>query len=520
MGDSETTFSVEVKGFPPDADPEVVSASISGFFGISLEEGRRLVRKAPIRVKRGATPEVTQRLVRQLRKLGADVTVRNEQSGEERVYRAGDPRGSVDPERDPLSPPSSKNNTLPSEDGDAPLQEKAPRVDVLSAGDVPIAGEAGADEAASDGAEAGADGAAASPGAAEEGAADAAAGPVSAPASAPVSPRRSGPGMSLPPPSSPILGMPAQSAAKLDFCGSCSRPVDKGETCARCGWSNVTKERHCRQCKKKLSIVSAISRKPAIVGLFAIGCIAAFAAGFVLFGMAAGAGAAAFVATLAFVADGFTLRYACRSCTVAVYTERLQKEETGRLRTARGKSLVAGALCLVAAGGFFAGTGVSGRTLSASSYGFAWSVRVPSTHSSIGSEIGQVKVPTGTKRVRVQYAERPYIGGATYYLAHLQYTYPAGPVEPDRAGLEAALRQVVATVFVGNVTGDVTPSGESLQVSFTGTFHGKPVTGRLRATQYEHDMVFVGLSAANPGDAAALPADQLFGSLEVQRESK
>src|SRR5689334_15922085 len=149
MTDPAPTFSVEVLGFPPGADPDELAESVSAFFGISKEEGRRLVVKAPLRVKRNAPPDVTQKLVRQLRKLGADVLVRNEVTGEERTYRVEDlpgerapaassPDGAAPELRavvrpvmpDPDAPPP--DDTLPSEDDEAPF-EATPAVRVLTA---------------------------------------------------------------------------------------------------------------------------------------------------------------------------------------------------------------------------------------------------------------------------------------------------------------------------------------------------------------------------------------------------
>src|SRR5262245_26726311 len=148
------TFSVEVLGFPNGADPEGLAGNLSAVFGISIEEGRRLVVKAPLRVKRNAPPDVTQKLVRQLRKLGADVLVRNELTGEERTYRVGDPSAPrnaaasspdiaapaagdvvrplvVNPDAPPPAAPR------PSEDDPAPA-ETGPDVQVLMPGRDPI----------------------------------------------------------------------------------------------------------------------------------------------------------------------------------------------------------------------------------------------------------------------------------------------------------------------------------------------------------------------------------------------
>ncbi len=113
MTDLETSFTVEVLRFREGADPEALAESVSSFFGISLEEGRRLVSKAPIRVKRGASPEITQRLVKQLRKLGAEVLVRNEQTGEERTYALKDAPPSQPAAPEPAAPEPAASEPAP-----------------------------------------------------------------------------------------------------------------------------------------------------------------------------------------------------------------------------------------------------------------------------------------------------------------------------------------------------------------------------------------------------------------------
>lgn len=63
---------------------------------------------------------------------------------------------------------------------------------------------------------------------------------------------------------------------------------------------------------------------------------------------------------------------------------------------------------------------------------------VPGTHSRLTSEVTPIALPAGSKRMRVQYAERPDPGGlSTYFLTHVQYTYPAGSAELDRPALIA-----------------------------------------------------------------------------------
>jgi hypothetical protein len=188
---------------------------------------------------------------------------------------------------------------------------------------------------------------------------------------------------------------------------------------------------------------------------------------------------------------------------VGVVTERLQKEEEGRIRTARGKSLGVAALCGVIMGAFVAITGLSKQILSDSSYGIAWTLPVPRLNGRIGAEVTSIKVPTGTKRVRVIYAERPYIGGPTYFLTHVQYTHPAKPVERDRPGLEIAVRQVIEVYFGGSITGNLEEAG---------------VFGHIRGVQHDHDMMILGVLSASRSDVDATSNRDVLNGVTVQRD--
>ncbi len=345
--------------------------------------------------------------------------------------------------------------------------------------------------------------------------------------SQPGSSRHPSSGGSLPPPSSsgglappaaPILSLPPPSAAKLDFCAACKGPVDKGETCSRCGWNNAEKERHCRQCKRKLSVVSAMSRPSPAMGVAAVGALAIGGGLLALIGAGAGIAGVALGGCLAFLADGFTVRYACKVCTVAVVSERLQKEEEARLRTAKTRSLGIAALCGVLAIGLILGSGFSQRSLTDSSYGISWALPLPRMHSHLGTDLVSIRVPTGNKRVRVSFAERPYLGGPAYFLTHVQYTHPAAAVERDPAGLEASIKQIVEVYFTGSLTGKVEPAGDAVQATFSGSFHGKPIHGYLRGMQHEHDMVIVAVTSGSPGEVADTEIRQVLSGVVVQRD--
>ena len=582
MTDSETTFTVEVLGFASGADPETLAASVAEFFGISIEEGRRLVKKRPIRVKRKAPAAIAQQLVKQLRRLGADVLVRNEQSGEERAYHAkgskaaqaprdaegppgepissresipgSQPFGPIKPDLGPVSRQSEPGEgapgteeTLESDDGDAP-PEPPPSVEVVSARDTPevVSARDTPDPAPSSGDKAARASVPSVPGARVSDADDARSTPVSQPegarsskASDPGSaaaaaepaaagepeaaPRPSGPSTSapsLPPPSAPILGLPPATTGKIDFCGSCNRPVERGEICSRCGWNNADMERHCRQCKKKLSLVSMVTRSVVATALFSVAVLAIAAAVVVLFGVSAGVSAVALCGGLVVLADALTLRYSCKTCTVAVYSERLQKEETKRISAARRKGLALSGVAAVGAIAFFAGSGASARAMSDSSYGIAWKLEVPGTHSHVTSEVTQIVTPTGSKRARVQFAERPFVGGATYFLVHYQHTFPSGSTEPDKVGVQDGAKQLVKGYFAGQMSGELQPMGDAFQGSFSGTFHNRPVSGRLRVAQYEHDVVVVVVTSGSESDLRDASVDHLLGSVSVQRDAK
>lgn len=526
MTDVETSFTVEVLGFREGADPEALAESVSGFFGISIEEGRRLVRKAPVRVKRRASPEVTQRLVKQLRKLGADVLVRNEQSGEERTYKASDAPA---PSRRTAPEASPPEETLESDSGDPPPEE-APSVEVAAPPDLAEEAEAEAGEPAAIAAPEDSERASAPEDRASVSLPDDAVGAAreerdSGRGSLPGMARRSGAGSlppsstpSLAPPASPILSLPPPSTSKLDFCAACKNPVEKGETCSRCGWNNAEKERHCRQCKRKLSVVSAVSRSPVLTGAAALGAIAIGGALAAMLGAGAGLAGLALGACLALVGDGSTVRYACKVCTIAVVSGRLQKEEEKRLRGARTKSFGIAGLCGLLAVGLLFGAGFSQRSLSDSSYGIAWTLPLPRLHSQLGTDLASIRVPTGDKKVRIAFAERPYLGGPVFFLTHVQYRHPAAQVEKDPAGLEASIKQIVQAYFQGSLTGNLEPSGDALQATFTGTFHGKPVHGYLRGIQNDNDMMIVVVTSGSPADVADPENRAVLSRVVVQRD--
>ncbi|MEZ4303003.1 MAG: hypothetical protein R3B70_49220, partial [Polyangiaceae bacterium] len=335
----------------------------------------------------------------------------------------------------------------------------------------------------------------------------------------PVSTPRPAGALSLPPPSAPgvsgSLPPPARSGSALDFCGSCKAPVEKGDTCARCGWNNGEKLRHCRQCKKTLVLRSKVSKSPALLGGIAVASLALAGGSLVLFGALAAVAAVGVGVALGFVADAATLRYACRTCTVAVYTARLVKDEEVRIASGKRRSFTLAAVLGALAIALFVLPAGAARKLTSTSFSGGWSVDVPSTHSRVDSEVQILDLPAGQKRIRVQLADRNFLSAPTYYLANVQYSYPSGPAAPDKAAVKATLEKTISTVFAGSVTGAVESDGESFHAAFTGTFRGKSVAGRIRATQYDHDIVLVAVTAGSDSDLRTAAIDQYLRTVSL-----
>ena len=117
-------------------------------------------------------------------------------------------------------------------------------------------------------------------------------------------------------------------------------------------------------------------------------------------------------------------------------------------------------------------------------------------------------------------AEKTFFSGRVYFLINMQYSYPSGPADPDRPGLDATIRQVVEVVFSGSLAADPAPAGESLEASFTGTFDGKPVQGRLRGTQYDHDMLIVAVTSGSASDLQDPGVTDYLTNVAVQHDPK
>ena len=89
-------YDIELLGFPETEDEPAIAA-LAKTFAIEERQARKMVERAPCRVKTGASPKDTQRYVRALLKIGADVWVGN--GPYHKTYRARDRRRRKERER-------------------------------------------------------------------------------------------------------------------------------------------------------------------------------------------------------------------------------------------------------------------------------------------------------------------------------------------------------------------------------------------------------------------------------------
>ena len=488
MQDSETTsFSVEVLGFPT-ADPGAVVASVSKFFHIPEDDARQLVADAPIKVKRGAAEPVKEALVQQLLQLGADVCVVNEQTGDTRTYRAADMS---------IPPPASSR-------GAATTPSAAPKPISISPASGGLSGAAALAQAIAD-----------------RRSRMSASGDQPIPAIPISNPPPSGPvpatHTTMPPTGS--VPPPSEERKSLEPCPSCSRPVEKGEVCARCGWNLFDKHRVCRQCKGDLDLGSLATRKRLIPAALLVAAIAGAVAVFLFVGpLPAGAVVAAAVAVVFFI-DAGTLGYHCAKCNLT-FDGTLDKPEQQRISRARSKTIAAAVLILVAAVAMPALASWEPPTLTQSSFGVGWELPVPRTSSVIAKQLHTVKVNGASHQLHVRRADREYLPGRTYWLAEVAFEEFGGDGKIERAAFEAAAKDVIATMFGGEVSDvkEVTAPGaqQALDMKIAGTDHGKKIDGVMRALAFEHNLVFVIVT----GDGAAAEAPATFAALRVINDKR
>lgn len=82
-------YRLELLGFRDVAD-DVASRSLAKAFGIGIDEAERWVSSAPVKVRSNVDVETASEYAGALVRIGADVLVRNNETGDEKVYRGRD----------------------------------------------------------------------------------------------------------------------------------------------------------------------------------------------------------------------------------------------------------------------------------------------------------------------------------------------------------------------------------------------------------------------------------------------
>jgi hypothetical protein len=495
----EPTFTVEVQGFPHAADPAELVAQVSVFFGIPHEQAQQMVAQTPIRVKRNAPPAAAQVLVGQLLELGADVCVRNEQTGDEMAYSAG--------ER-PAAPPTPASGAIPS----APISSSpaSPSPQTPGVPGMPLTG-AGALAAAM---------------AARKAKRDA---PDSGASSVPAPPVPFVPLSSAPPPDplSPSIAPTASDSpepapqALLAPCPACTRPTEKGGICGRCGWDQATKSRVCRQCQGKLELTSAPRLRRGLAISAIVGALVPGMGLFALYGAFGPILPIALAVGGVLLWDGLTTRYRCAKCNLDVGADRLQKKERNAILAVRSKSILTAALLF--AGGLATPLFYDYSTpqISLSSFGIGCTVQLPRSYQAQAKQDQrQAKLKGETKRVQVLHGTPTYLPGPTYVLAYAQVAVFGQEAQIDQATLDAFSKDAATALLEGGSLADPKPgsfSGARLvtEGKLTGSSQGAKVSGYMRALLFEHDVFFIAVVSSS-GDVDRA----LLDKLELDRSNK
>jgi hypothetical protein len=473
-----TTFSVDVLAFPGAADEAQLASSIAAAFGIPDDDARRLVASAPVAVKKGADAETTREIAKVLLGLGAEICIRNERTGEERIHHSSsippDPISSLAPGR-PSRPPPSSQSRAPG----APSHAPAARSD-------------------------------------------------------PPRPHGDRPRSSFPPPSeapdsAAILAAAARRISSkppaLDVCAACSRRIDKGEDCASCGWSNQHKRRSCRECHRDLSVVSdlwpgraaagdLVRRKLPIVALpvLVLGCAAA---ALHFHGTYPAAMLLVLPLAIAFVIVGGATALRCVPCRRKVETFQLQLSERKQVSAARRRWFLAALLSSLVGVGMTAPLFAARSPLHVDSFGIGWTATTPWSHRTLERRTAVVQGQWGPARFTIHRALNPSFEVRGYYLLHTMLPEKADP-GGDPAAFEALLQRAVDAAAPGAKLGPTevvqVAAGRARDGALAGTLDGRPIAGRARALVVERDVVVV-MFVSDAGAPAATAGLSFLESL-------
>ena len=107
-------YRLELLGFRDVAD-DVASRSLAKAFGIGIDEAARWVSSAPVKVRSNVDVETASEYAGALVRIGADVLVRNNETGDEKVYRGRDVPVTAPNAKSPFSshaPPTNPQSAI------------------------------------------------------------------------------------------------------------------------------------------------------------------------------------------------------------------------------------------------------------------------------------------------------------------------------------------------------------------------------------------------------------------------
>jgi len=472
----DNTFSVEVVAFASGVEDEALVHSIAETFGIPEADAKGMVGKVPVRVKRGADGATAKQLVGQLLELKADVKIVNEQSGDEKFYRAG--AATSIPAPAPTAPVTS-------------IQPGGKSTPPPRGPEIPGAIRANAGASLLDALRSAKD--------RRDGA--------SMPPKASTASRAP----SQPPPATGSTP-PAGGGVVVQDCSVCRKKVAAGDICNHCGWSNSQRKRLSPEGKAPRVATSIGRAVPLALLVVALG---AGAAGFTFIGPFVGVSAALVVLGLVFVLNGVTT--GLRTDKFKVPSAFFKKEEKELVGKSRNKFIAAGVVTMLLGGGavplHFSGS----TAMRLDSLGIAWETNIGLGATSEGRSVA-ISTMHGSHPVAILATTA---SGVEYGL--MRATLPFAKQEAfDDAVMLDVLKKCVASGLDSDVTvGEASPvtheGTEGRLAALTGTMHGKPAFGSIEIFRHEHEFLLVYLVAPTQEQAEAPMAKEYFASLKTIR---
>jgi hypothetical protein len=498
--DEPATFSVEVLAFRGPGDRAALAASISEAFGIPTDAAQSLVAAAPVAVKHGADADTTRRLAKVLLGLGAEICIRNEQTGQERVHsteRAATASDTAAEAGAAAEPAAASPDETAEADGPAMAAPPAEASAAEIGATVDAAAEAGAGEA----------GMVAQPRAAAENEL-----PDTPPSERGSDPEGPGlPGDSVRPPSTNdpvVLARAAELAAlsgvrsrPLDHCAACNKRIEKGAVCAACGYCNRDSKRYCRKCEREVRVASdGLLRKPWVLAVAALLLMVA-ASAFYFIGVFAAGVVAALAVGAALILYGRRMDVRCVPCRRTVEAYKLRPAEKKALGSARRRWMLTSVLFALLAVAMAAPVLAARPALEIDSFGVGWTSTVPWSHRNLERRIVTVQSDWGPLRLVVRRALNDSFAVRGYFLMHTMLPESSNPRLGDAAVerlLSRAVEGAVAGAKVVRMDRVDAPGGQpALEARFT--VGGG--SGRARLLFVDRNMVLTAFVAAGDGGA-------------------